>query len=87
MIYELKDSRLTMVEQFTKWTTLTGPACLCSVHSIKSLVEEQANGPGQVDPGRAIGIKSRIVPQHGQDIDNHKTKSSEGNLVGQVSAK
>ena len=57
------------------------PARLCSVYGVKCLVEEEANRPGQVNPWRAIGIESWIVPQHGQNIGYYKTKSSERNLA------
>lgn len=69
-----------MVKQFAQWTALTRPAGLSPVHRVESLVEEQANGPGQVNPRGAVGIEVWIVPQHREDIGNHEAKAGEGDL-------
>jgi hypothetical protein len=61
------------------------PPCLRSIHGIEGLVKEEAYGPGQIDPRRTVGVEAGIVPKHGQDIDNHKTKAGKGNLSRRIS--
>lgn len=58
----LRGYRRTMVEEFTQRTALVGSAGLRSIHSVKGLVEKEANGPAQINPRRAIRIEGWIVP-------------------------
>jgi len=41
---------------------------LCPVDSIKSLVQEQANGPRIIHPWRAVLVESGIVPEQGEEV-------------------
>ena len=74
--------RPTVVEELSQRSALMCPPCLRSIHGIEGLVKEEADSPRQIDPRRTVGVEARIVPKHGQDIDNHKTKAGKGNLSG-----
>lgn len=54
---------------------------LRSVNGVKGLVQEQADGPRVVDPGRAIGIQARVIPQEGQEVGDDKGEAGEGDEV------
>ena len=81
-VLSIEISKLTVVEKLAQWSTLMSSSCLRAVHRVKGLVQKQANGPGQVHPWRTIGIESRVVPQHGQNIDDHEAEACQGNLSG-----
>ena len=51
-----------MVEELSERTTLMCPTCLCAIDRIKGLVQEEPNGPAQIDPWRAVSVERRIVP-------------------------
>lgn len=53
---------------------------LGSVHSVKGLVEEKADCKGPVHPGRHVLVHCRIVPQHGQEVDDDEAEAGEGDL-------
>lgn len=69
-----------MVKQLSQRSTLSSSASLCAIHCVKCLIEEETDGPRQVNPWRAVGIESWIVPQHREDIDDHEAESSESDL-------
>ena len=71
-----------MVKELSKRSTLMCPACLGTVHGIERLVEKKANGPAEVDPWRAVGVQSRIIPKHCYEVDDHEAEAAQCNLRG-----
>ncbi len=56
------------------------PARLGPVHGIEGLVEEESNRPAEVDPGRAVGVQSRVIPEHGQNVHDYEAEAAQRDL-------
>jgi hypothetical protein len=56
------------------------PARLCAVDCIESLVEEESDGPAEIDPGRTVGVEGRVVPEQSEEVDDHEAEATEGDL-------
>lgn len=69
-----------MVKEFSQWATLACSPRLGPIHCVECLVQEKTDGPGGVNPGRAVCVKTWIVPEERQKIDDYKAETSEGNL-------
>lgn len=54
---------------------------LTTIHSIKSLIQEQANAPTEIDPRRTILIQRRVIPQQRQEISNDEKEARQGNQI------
>lgn len=54
---------------------------LGTVYSVKSLVEQQSNGPAIVHPAGAVLIQGGVVPQHGQEVEHDKRESRQGDEI------
>lgn len=65
-----------MVKEFSKRATLVRSSGLCPINSIEGLVKEQSDRPAQVYPGRTVRVKSGIVVQHSQEIDNDEAEAA-----------
>lgn len=57
-----------------------GSTRLASIHGIKSLVEEQADRPTEINPRWTILIQSRRVPKEGEEITNNEAKARQRDL-------
>lgn len=71
-----------MVKKLPKRPTLVCSSRLRAVHGIERLVEKEADCPTCIYPWRAILVKGRVVPEKGQEIDNHKAEAGESDLAG-----
>lgn len=45
-------------------------AGLRAVDGIEGLIEEEADGPAAVDPGRDVSVHTRRVPEHCKEVCN-----------------
>jgi len=73
---------LTVIKKFPKWPTLVCSTRLRTVYRVEGLVEEEADCPTCIYPRWAVHVKSRVVPEEGQAVDNHKAEAGESDLVG-----
>jgi hypothetical protein len=52
------------------------------IHSIKSLIQEQAHPPAVIHPRRAILIQGGVVPQHGEEVGHDEHEARQRDQVG-----
>ena len=55
------------------------------IHGIKGLVQKQPDGPAGIHPGGTIHVQVRVIPQHRQEVYDHKHEAAEGYLSESVS--
>lgn len=72
-----------MVEQLTKGATLVCPPSLCTIYCIEGLVKEQADREGQVYPRGHVCIEGRVIPEHGEEVQDDEAETSQGDLSRQ----
>ncbi len=70
-----------MIEQFAQWPALVSSSGLTTIHGIESLIEEEANGPGEIHPRRTILIEGRVIVQESQKVNYDKGEATERDLV------
>lgn len=73
-----------MIEELAQGPRLLGAARLGAVDGVEGLVEEEANGPGGVDPARAVEVEGRVVVEEGQNIDDDEGEAGEGDLLSEL---
>lgn len=69
-----------MIEKLAQGTALVCSSSLRAVHRVEGLVEEETNSPAQVHPRRTVRVKSWVVPQQGEDVDDHEAEASQSDL-------
>lgn len=60
---------------------MLGAPGLGAVAGVEGLVEEEAEGPGGVDPGRAVGVEGGVVVEEGGDVEEDEEEAAEGDEV------
>lgn len=55
-------SHSSLLSKLRSFPFLRKDSRLRPIHSVKGLVQEQADGPAVIDPTRAILVQSRVVP-------------------------
>lgn len=73
---------LTVVKQLSQWPALTRPSCLCAIHCVEGLIQEEAYRPAKVHPCGTVGIEGWIVPKQSQEVDDDEAEASECDLGG-----
>jgi len=48
---------------------------LRAIHSVKGLVEEEADSPGPVNPRRTVLVHVRGIVEHGSQVYDDKTEA------------
>ncbi len=70
-----------MVKKFTKGSALMCSACLSAIDRVEGLVKEETQRPGCIHPWWAVCVKGRVVPDKGQEINDHKAEAGERDLL------
>lgn len=58
-----------------------GDVRLGAVNGVECLVEEETDGPAEVDPWWAVLVERRIVPEQGQQVGDDKGEARQGDEV------
>ena len=66
-----------MIEQLPQRPALMRSPSLRPIHSIKSLIQKEPNGPRSVHPSWHILIERRVVPEEGQEIHDDEAEAGE----------
>lgn len=53
---------------------------LGAIDGVEGLVQEKSDCKGPVDPWRHILVHRRVIPQHGQKVDNDEAKARQCDL-------
>jgi hypothetical protein len=64
-----------MIKQFSERPGLAGAPGLRAVAGIKGLVKEQAESEGGVNPAGTIAVKSGVVPEEREEVDDDEEKA------------
>lgn len=72
----------TVIKQLAQRTTLMRATGLGAIDRVESLVDEQAGGPGGVDPGRAVEIQARSEVEHREQVGDDEAEARQRDHVG-----
>lgn len=60
---------------------MDGYSRLRAIDGVKGLVEEEADGPGIVDPRRAVLVQGGVVPEEGEEVEDDEHEAAQGDQV------